>query len=813
MPKSTKGSRPVASSSPKPTHKKSSSLKPSTLVMASASTTTIPRLPPSTPGSDHTSPASPSFPAIGTTQIPREGSAEGAVEYDTSPAPIFGSVPGGHGGFRNNFLRSVRDRSGPIREESEDGTLRSPVEEKHRKATSSPPSREGFFAGSRHKGLGEGSRTGPGRKPNGSTSTSEGRSPTPEDPDSMDGSIWKERRRGSMIKNLGHKAKGVLPMKRTVHKQAKKEDDYGALAVKSASSGSSFQSSQSGDGQTRYNETSSDSGEEDVERGDDETLKGRARMIKSHAISASTHDLQLPLQSPPDGSPRKEEKVNGKLHTRPKSVPTRSSSSDAVNQNHGEGYSGVVKRSNKIMQMSPEDLKPLKPDTPINSPGLMTEGNSKGPTPTALKPSINGTATPSTNGTERRNHSASASRDPPPVVSRAVRPSPSSASLDMTNASRARSTSQLSSQDRPNAPRSTSAIKTTVTPSSPRPIPTQSVLPFRVPHTEITTEPPLPDPDQAPKVDSAPPNGMYWSKAPCFGFEPSAVRAHTSTLIGNNVFVFGGCDSKSCFNDLFVFDADCMAWTHPECSGDIPPPLRAMTATAVGKKLVIFGGGDGPSYYNDIYILDTVNFRYTKPEVTNPHVPSKRRAHTACLYKNGIYIFGGGDGVRALNDVWRLDVSDLTKMYWKLISPPSTGSKFANNSSSIDSRLAAQRPTARGYHTSNMVGSKLIIFGGSDGVECFRDVWVFDVETLIWRCVDIKTSFPRLSHTATIVGSYLFVIGGHDGVEYSSDVLLLNLVTMHWDKRKVFGVVPSGRGYHGTILHDSRLFVFGGFDG
>lgn len=132
-----------------------------------------------------------------------------------------------------------------------------------------------------------------------------------------------------------------------------------------------------------------------------------------------------------------------------------------------------------------------------------------------------------------------------------------------------------------------------------------------------------------------------------------------------------------------------------------------------------------------------------------------------------------------------------------------------------------------------MVQNKLIIFGGSDGVECFKDVWVFDVDTSVWKSVDIKVSFPRLSHTATIIGSYLFVVGGHDGVEYSNEVLLLNLgefifysasyrksrltnkllVTMQWDKRKVYGLPPSGRGYHGAVLHDSRLFVIGGFDG
>ena len=147
-------------------------------------------------------------------------------------------------------------------------------------------------------------------------------------------------------------------------------------------------------------------------------------------------------------------------------------------------------------------------------------------------------------------------------------------------------------------------------------------------------------------------------------------------------------------------------------------------------------------------------------------------------------MFGGGDGVRALNDVWRLDVADLTKPSWKLISPATQpGSRSAVQSPVLNSGTTSvgtsttdqTKPNPRGYHTANMVGSKLIVFGGSDGDECFKDVWVFDVETTLWRCVNIGKSFSRLSHSATVIGSYLFVVGGHDGVEYSSEVLLLNL--------------------------------------
>lgn len=285
-----------------------------------------------------------------------------------------------------------------------------------------------------------------------------------------------------------------------------------------------------------------------------------------------------------------------------------------------------------------------------------------------------------------------------------------------------------------------------------------------------------------------------------------------------------------------------------------------MTCTAVGKRLVVFGGGDGPSYYNDVWVLDTVNYRWSKPSVVGGgEGPSKRRAHTACLWRNGVYIFGGGDGVRALNDVWRLDVSELAsnKVSWKLISA-SSSAKDADTPPPVPSKSSKHhgktapdpnlKPKPRGYHTANIVGSKLIVFGGSDGDSCFSDVWLFDITTSLWSAVntsalpslaplhprkddttkpeskdgkgvelakgDAKTSgAPRLSHTSTLVGSYLFIIGGHDGVSYSSSVLCLNLVTMTWDRRNVYGHTPAGRGYHGSVLCDGRIFCIGGFDG
>ncbi|KAL2210377.1 galactose oxidase [Sarocladium strictum] len=411
-----------------------------------------------------------------------------------------------------------------------------------------------------------------------------------------------------------------------------------------------------------------------------------------------------------------------------------------------------------------------------------------------------------------RQRSFSASQAPPrPATSGGHRPTSSSSKNTIPPPSGLSNGSHNdSSRDgediiarRPSAMRSTSAIVSSgATHATPPVISRRTTSATARTHGTHTPFPPLQNPKDAPDVPAAPASGMYWSKALASGTPHPSLRAHTMTLIGSNIYIFGGCDSRACFNDLYVLDADSYHWSKPHVVGDIPSPLRAMTCTAVGKKLIVFGGGDGPAYYNDVYVLDTLNYRWSRPRIIGERMPSKRRAHTSCLYKNGIYVFGGGDGIRALNDIWRLDVSDMTKMSWRLVS--GGGEK----SSSGD-----PKPKARGYHTANMVGGKLIIFGGSDGGECFDDVWVYDIEGQAWRSVSIPQTFRRLSHTATIVGSYLFVVGGHDGAEYSNDVLLLNLVNMTWDKRKVYGLPPSGRGYHGAVLHDSRLVIIGGFDG
>ncbi|RKP03560.1 hypothetical protein CXG81DRAFT_29240 [Caulochytrium protostelioides] len=314
---------------------------------------------------------------------------------------------------------------------------------------------------------------------------------------------------------------------------------------------------------------------------------------------------------------------------------------------------------------------------------------------------------------------------------------------------------------------------------------------------------------------------MHWSTAEMLGQAPPALRAHTATRVGDRIFIFGGCDAKICYNDLYIFDTETFHWTRPIQSGEIPPPRRAHSASLVElpgqrPKIFLFGGGSGPNYYNTLYTLDTVTLFWEKPMIHPPppslasptlHLgPGPRRAHTSWVWNGCFYLYAGGDGQRALSDIHMLPGGAAVKP----AAPPAISSASYGW---VKLATTGTAPSSRGYQTSNLIGHQVVVYGGSDGHECFHDVHVLDLRTLTWKYAPVDRPVPRLSHSALQVGSYLFVMGGHDGTRYTNDVLLLNLVTMNWEVRQICGNPPLGRGYHSAILHDSRVFLFGGYNG
>ena len=65
----------------------------------------------------------------------------------------------------------------------------------------------------------------------------------------------------------------------------------------------------------------------------------------------------------------------------------------------------------------------------------------------------------------------------------------------------------------------------------------------------------------------------------------------------------------------------------------------------------------------------------------------------------------------ALDDVWTLDVSG------------GAGLGGARPMRWTEMETTGKRPGARGYYTTSLIGNIMVVIGGSDGKECFTDVW------------------------------------------------------------------------------------------
>jgi N-acetylneuraminic acid mutarotase len=91
-----------------------------------------------------------------------------------------------------------------------------------------------------------------------------------------------------------------------------------------------------------------------------------------------------------------------------------------------------------------------------------------------------------------------------------------------------------------------------------------------------------------------------------------------------------------------------------------------------GKEVYIFGGTDGKTFFNDVYIFNIENYTFSKLK-TKGSIPTVRSGHSSVFYNNSIYIFGGGTGKYYLffykdekiyNDIIKFDIDTLS---WKNI--------------------------------------------------------------------------------------------------------------------------------------------------
>ena len=186
----------------------------------------------------------------------------------------------------------------------------------------------------------------------------------------------------------------------------------------------------------------------------------------------------------------------------------------------------------------------------------------------------------------------------------------------------------------------------------------------------------------------------------------------------------------------------------PLASGKFPSARGGHSTVVFEGKLIVFGGhyhkGDGVFVYeNDTYVLNLRTLKW-KLVRTKGDVPRPRYGHSATVFGEEMYVFGGrGKGGKNFRD---MDCLNLKTMTWRKI------------------RSANALPPGRSGHSTTLIGDKLVIFGGFDGKHTLDDLWVFNISTTTWMRPKTTGRGPKSSHGHTCILSEeggLVVFGGY----------------------------------------------------
>jgi N-acetylneuraminic acid mutarotase len=234
--------------------------------------------------------------------------------------------------------------------------------------------------------------------------------------------------------------------------------------------------------------------------------------------------------------------------------------------------------------------------------------------------------------------------------------------------------------------------------------------------------------------------------------------------------MFGGANSTGYINNIYMMQPNVAApnWTLIDTDNN-PGQRNGHTATEIDGMIYVFGGWDQTKYYNDLWALDTSGLlngtraAYWREFAFTP-APAPRDGHTGVDYQGDLVIFGGfSHNTQNGNNSW----TDCSKSSDKCIyyndlwffNTPTSSWKKMNPSGTL--------PAARHMHSADVVGDRMLVFGGTSAQGDLNDLWSYQFSRNEWT--QLKPSgvlpTPRHSHIAGVIGGILYIYGGNTGTQ------------------------------------------------
>lgn len=253
-------------------------------------------------------------------------------------------------------------------------------------------------------------------------------------------------------------------------------------------------------------------------------------------------------------------------------------------------------------------------------------------------------------------------------------------------------------------------------------------------------------------------------------------RKCTFTYLNDYFYVIGGFVGSKEVSEMMRYDINTGKW-HQFCIKQIIN-LHSHTCVPYKNMLYVYGGKSKENGYNsEIYLFNTENQTMEIVNVTGEK-PRPRAGHSAVVYNEKMYIFGGKYSKGILSDLWSFDFKDKK---WKM----ETLNDFN---------------FSRKCHLAFVLGSEMLVIGGISEKEEAKS-FTIDLNNFTINSVEDYGNFPSSLHftSGAVLNNHEIVIYG--GIEFKSKSPLSTLY--------ILNLSPSWKKY---IKSQEKNTLFNDFD-
>ncbi len=214
-------------------------------------------------------------------------------------------------------------------------------------------------------------------------------------------------------------------------------------------------------------------------------------------------------------------------------------------------------------------------------------------------------------------------------------------------------------------------------------------------------------------------------------FAPCPRGSHSSAIIGNYVFIFGGYGgagyARQDFSDLHILCVKSWQWFEIETKGVPPKPRSGHNSVAVDGKLYIMGGWNSSEQFDDVHVLDIATSTWSKPDsACGPESWGPKRwnftAVGAFAVPNWkIFVFGGNSGDLDNTRPQGLHCNDI-----QVLESCKESAKW--DCPSVNGNKPSPRSDTEMFYNSAL--GKLFLFGGWSN-RWHGEVYSCDVSTVV----------------------------------------------------------------------------------